>query len=221
MDDPARAAGSRQVAQAFVAVPGVRTLWAPMLELPIDPRDAAAARARGAVEKRVREYAAGRALARLALQEAGVDDCTIATSPQRYPVWPAGVVGSITHSDLLVAVAIASSSDYGGVGIDVERECAVPDSVVDSVLSAAEKSAAGPDENNAHATRVFSCKEALYKAVYPRTHEFLDFQDVEVSIGDGTFKAVCAADKKAADLIRNGRGYIEHRGEHVLALFVA
>ncbi len=221
MADPAWATDPGPVERAFVAVPGVRALCAPLLAVRIDTRDAAEVRARGAVEKRVREYAAGRALARLALQQAGVADRTVATSPRRYPVWPSGMVGSITHSDLLVAVAIAKRSDYGGIGIDIERECAVPDSVVDSVLLPVEKSAGAPDENNAHATRIFSCKEALYKAVYPRTHEFLDFQDVEVTIGDGTFTAQCAADKKAADLVAKGRGYIEHRGEHVLALFVA
>lgn len=218
--DPEQVAKANVAGQAFATVTGVCALYASIREMPVDPNDFLAVRARGAVEKRAREYAAGRALARTALRQSGLGEGVVAAAPERYPLWPAGVVGSISHSNRLVAVAVAGSAGHRGIGIDVEEECAVPGSVVDSVLSPREKKLVGKDAGNAEATRIFSCKEALYKAVYPRTHEFLDFLDVEIRIANGRFFADCVPGKRAAELIRTGRGFIEHRSEHVMALFV-
>lgn len=39
------------------------------------------------------------------------------------------------------------------------------------------------------ATLVLSAKEAFYKFTFPRRHEVLDFRDVDVHFGAGTFTA--------------------------------
>ena len=51
-----------------------------------------------AVPRRVREFAAGRQCARLALRELGGPDEAIPVGLSRQPKWPPGIVGSITHT---------------------------------------------------------------------------------------------------------------------------
>jgi 4'-phosphopantetheinyl transferase EntD len=172
------------------------------------------------VPKRIREFAAGRALARVALRDLGVDAGPIQSSPNRYPLWPEGVVGSISHSDRLVAVALSRSSVYRSIGIDVERERAVPDSIVRMIVTPAEQASITSGDPVGAATVLFSCKESLYKAVYPCTHEFLDFHDVEIRLSGREFTAHCNAARESADLVNRGRGLIEHRNGHVVSLFL-
>ena len=64
-----------------------------------------------AVEKRRAEFAAGRSLARIALTEIGHAPCAIAQA-DRAPVWPLGIVGSITHSNDYVAVCVVNQTTH-------------------------------------------------------------------------------------------------------------
>ncbi|MFP1130226.1 hypothetical protein [Asticcacaulis sp. W401b] len=67
--------------------------------------------------RRQREFNAGRNIARDLLGDGDV----VGINPQTgAPVWPLGVVGSISHSRELVAVALAPSSAIAGIGIDIE-----------------------------------------------------------------------------------------------------
>ena len=52
-----------------------------------------------AVEKRRREFSAGRTCARQALRELGCADAPIVQDQNGAPLWPPGIVGSITHSN--------------------------------------------------------------------------------------------------------------------------
>ncbi|MEV4420566.1 hypothetical protein AB0L40_11415 [Patulibacter sp. NPDC049589] len=52
---------------------------------------------RHAVETRRREFVTGRACAHRALAALGVPVVPIMSGPNREPLWPEGVVGSITH----------------------------------------------------------------------------------------------------------------------------
>jgi 4'-phosphopantetheinyl transferase EntD len=62
-----------------------------------------------AVEKRRREFVTTRRCARQALAQLGVPPVPIRPGPGRAPVWPAGVVGSLTHC--------------AGADHDHERQC--------------------------------------------------------------------------------------------------
>ena len=73
-----------------------------------------------AVTSRQREYIAGRVLARELLGRLGVDAQTIASGPKREPLWPTGIVGSISHNERFCAVVIAQHSVVTSVGIDIE-----------------------------------------------------------------------------------------------------
>jgi len=153
-------------------------------QAPLHPEEAGAV-AR-AVAKRRAEYAAGRACAREALAALGVPPGPILQDAERRaPVWPDGVVGSITHCDGYRAAAVARSADILTLGIDAEPHAPLPDGVLDVVQSTADERAALA-ELTAHNPEVhwdrllFSAKETVYKAWYPFHRRMLGFNEAEL-----------------------------------------
>lgn len=155
-----------------------------------------------AVERRRREFVTGRACARQALVRLGVRAGEIPAGPRGEPIWPAGVVGSITHCAGYRACAVASAADVRGLGIDAEPDLPLRPDVLAEVAQPAELDSArgaGADPGRL----VFCAKEAVYKAWYPLTERWLDFGDAEVAVDPGaaTFRAelrVAAPDGLAA-----------------------
>lgn len=136
-----------------------------------------------AVAKRRREFAHGRATARAALSELGVPTEAIPVGPDRAPIWPDPVVGSITHCGSLAAAAVAFKAQYVGLGLDAEIAGPLQPDLARLVCRESELGA-WQDESLAGGTNwekvVFSAKESVYKAVAPWTGERPGFQDVEI-----------------------------------------
>src|ERR1051326_943715 len=61
-------------------------------------------------EKRIQDFAAGRSCAHRALSELGILDFSLLSGTQREPLWPASVVGSITHTTGYAAAVVARQS---------------------------------------------------------------------------------------------------------------
>jgi 4'-phosphopantetheinyl transferase EntD len=143
------------------------------------------------VEKRRREFVTGRACARQALERLGVGTVPVARGDRGQPLWPAGVVGSITHCDGYRACAVARSGEVHSLGIDAEPRTALPDDVLGAVASPLERARLGPDAAGYTDMVLFSAKEAVYKAWFPLTGRWLGFEDVDMSVdtSDGTFRA--------------------------------
>jgi 4'-phosphopantetheinyl transferase EntD len=146
-------------------------------------------------DKRRREFVTGRACARQALARLGFLPRSVPSGVRGEPVWPQGVVGSITHCRGYAACAVASREILGAVGIDAEPHEALDEGILPEIVTPAENrlvadlSAAWPD---VHWDRVwFSAKEAVYKAWFPLTRRWLGFHDAEVTVdgGDGRFAA--------------------------------
>lgn len=144
-----------------------------------------------AVESRRREFAAGRCLARSLLQTLGAAPAPLLSGPDRMPLWPSGIIGSITHCGGLCAVAIATTATARGIGIDAEPARPLPRDVVARVLVSGESdhfAALSPPARACADRLVFCAKEAAYKALYPSLRRFLDFPDLRVGLrSDGTF----------------------------------
>lgn len=141
-----------------------------------------------AVERRRREYAAGRLLARALLRELGVQEAPLLNGADRVPQWPAGIVGSITHCAGLCAVVVAASAGVRAIGIDAEPAEPLPEGVAARVLGEADRRSLErlPADLESCADRlVFSAKEAVFKALFPLTRTFLDFPDIEVELEAG------------------------------------
>ncbi|EKO3512202.1 4'-phosphopantetheinyl transferase superfamily protein [Vibrio fluvialis] len=137
-----------------------------------------------AVAKRQAEFLAGRVAACDALQAAGVTPQMLAVGEHRAPRWPQGVVGSISHNEnLALAVAQRVDSDVDALllGVDVESridERSLP--AIQSTIATAQEAAIleRVSLNVAQCvTTLFSAKESLFKALYSRVGQYLDFHD--------------------------------------------
>lgn len=135
---------------------------------------------RRSVQKRQAEFFFGRLTARLAMAALGAPTAEIVIGPQREPVWPHGIVGSISHTGGLAMATAARPSRCHGIGIDVERAVSgdARDSIASSVLDAAEmaildRHCAGMEDGGF--SLAFSAKESLYKGAFPSVQRFFDF----------------------------------------------
>lgn len=146
-----------------------------------------------AVDKRRREFAAGRLLAHGLLEAVGAPRSPLLPDADRVPSWPQGVVGSITHCQSLCAVAVAPAAQWSGLGLDVEPAAPMDEALLLMILRDAERAriAALPDAiRPLGGILAFSIKEAVYKAIYPQCRVFLDFQQVELAFeGEDGFVA--------------------------------
>jgi 4'-phosphopantetheinyl transferase EntD len=161
-------------------------------------------------EKRRREFRAGRQCARRALAELGIRDFSLLPATDRAPVWPVGVIGSITHTEDdrrdgggYCGVAVARATEVQGIGIDAEPAVALPSDLWKRVLDDEEHQfALGMPDPGLYARFVFSAKEAVYKAVYPIVRQFLDFSDVHIESAseNGLFTAHLSGFKSVSDV---------------------
>jgi 4'-phosphopantetheinyl transferase EntD len=141
-----------------------------------------------AVPHRRAEFTTGRACARRALAALGVAPAAILSGPEREPLWPDGVVGSITHCAGFRAAAVGRAAQYRTIGIDAEPDEPLPEGILDLVSLPSERSqlerAAG-----VHLDRVlFSAKESVYKAWFPVARRWLGFEQAVIALkSDGTF----------------------------------
>jgi 4'-phosphopantetheinyl transferase EntD len=147
-----------------------------------------------AVEKRRSEFRAGRILARSALARLGVTPAPI-LAKERRPIWPEGIVGSISHADGCCAVAVARRGPILGVGLDVEVEGAVTERIFARIATPEEREWMRRGEPRRWATVIFSAKEAFYKSLAAVHEEWVGFHDVRVEVDDaGTFRVVPIAE---------------------------
>lgn len=137
-----------------------------------------------AVPKRRLEFTTVRHCARAALARLGVPAVAIVPGERGAPRWPAGIVGSMTHCAGYRAAAVARRADLAAIGVDAEPHDALPPEVLGTVTV--------PDERERLewlAARypavywdrlLFSAKESVYKAWFPLTGRWLDFEEASV-----------------------------------------
>jgi 4'-phosphopantetheinyl transferase EntD len=140
----------------------------------------------GAVEKRRREFGTARACARDALGQLGAPAGEILSGSRGEPLWPEGVVGSITHCDGFRGCAVGRRSDFAAIGIDAEVDAALPDGLLSDIALPEERhelaALAREDPTPSWDRLLFSIKESVYKAWFPLAGRWLGFEDASVSI---------------------------------------
>ena len=140
---------------------------------------------RRAVERRRRDFAAGRACARWALEKLGIVNYPLLAGSDRAPVWPDGVVGSITHCRGFAGAVVARREVLRGIGVDAELSDPLDPELVDLVCTVDERIRLAQLPGlppNGWAKVVFSAKEAVYKCLSTAAHVALDFADVEIRL---------------------------------------
>ncbi|AKK11325.1 4'-phosphopantetheinyl transferase family protein [Corynebacterium uterequi] len=136
-----------------------------------------------AVPTRRAEFAHTRELARQALAELGYSPVAIPRGERGAPCWPAGIVGSLTHTEGYRAAAV--SQTLTSVGIDAEPSGPLPDGVLDAIaLPGERRRLAGYEELGLTGMdRVLFCaKEATYKTWFPVTRRWLGFEEADIEL---------------------------------------
>ncbi|MFN4155680.1 MAG: 4'-phosphopantetheinyl transferase [Paracoccaceae bacterium] len=166
-----------------VAPAGAGVGWAdPRVAYPLMPGEVLP----GAVPARLREFAAGRAAARDALAGIGVAAGVIPKGGDRAPVWPGGVVGSITHTRTACLAVVMPAASCWGIGIDLEIDSPLEPELWEMILRPEERAGM----TGAQAKAVFSAKEAAYKAQYAVSRTLYGFDGMRVEMEGDRFSAV-------------------------------
>lgn len=139
-----------------------------------------------AVEKRRREFTTARMCARAALEQLGFPAVPIPTGARGEPVWPMGVVGSITHCDRYRACAVALANEVVSLGIDAEPNAPLPEGLLADIARPEELPwlrRLEQEPTDVHWDRLlFSAKESVYKAWFPLARRWLGFEDAVVEV---------------------------------------
>lgn len=146
------------------------------------PGEAAAlARARPA---RRAEFAAGRRALRDAMAQLGLPPLPVPQGPDRAPLWPAGLVGALSHDDRhCLALLCRAGQPCRALGIDIEPDADLPEAVLETICLPQERDwlATRPlPERGRLARLIFSAKECAYKCQFTISGEMLDFTDLHI-----------------------------------------
>ena len=181
-----------------------------------------------AVTKRRAEYLASRYAARIALASMGIHDFILENDADRAPIWPAGIIGSLSHTAQRAVIICAADRPQRLAGVDVEQLMKADTAleVSDSIVSADELDylqQCGIPLTTA-ITLAFSLKESLYKALYPRLRQFMDFHSAEVIELDGeTGQARLRLTRSFSTEFPAGRqfsGYFQQQQDEIITLVV-
>lgn len=136
------------------------------------------------VPKRLAEFAAGRAAVRVAMQALGHQPVAIPMGADRAPVWPIGLIGTITHCDGLCLAAVARTADWAGIGLDAEPLRPMEAALWPTLLAEGERV-----KDGTQALSLFVAKEAAYKAQYALTRQLFGFQTLRIHWQGDSFLA--------------------------------
>lgn len=177
------------------------TLW---------PEEAAAVAK--AIPRRRREFAAGRAAAREAMHRLSVCSGAIPANPDRSPRWPAGIVGSISHTAEICLAVVGLRKLWSSIGIDIEPNQDIEESLWEIICAPDELRLVReqpPSKQAAFVARIFVAKEAFFKWQFPLNKAMLDFQDVSVQWRyEGRCFRVQVLDVSACSSINSPEGHV-------------
>lgn len=169
------------------------------------------------------EFLSGRSHAKQALKILGHSSTEkeILINENRAPIWPSGIIGSISHTQVYAGAVVANTSDVLGIGFDIEH--VFSESLKDQIQTLISSNnewnsvrSVGTIDDCLKLTLIYVAKEAIYKCLAPITNAFFDFQNVRITEID--MKSTCFK----AELCKNlhptlqvntrleGRFFIDH-----------
>ena len=174
--------------------------------------------------KRLSDFSTGRYCAIKALEQLGINNSIIPIGKDREPIWPEGIVGSISHCDSLTGAIVAKSSDHISLGLDIEEIGRVTPDLWDLVFTENEKNylfRLSDEDILVQSTAIFSIKEAFYKFQHPLTKTFLDFLDVEVVMPGLNQVKVLVETIEPSSIIRRNKVMYLIENECIISLIAA
>ncbi len=141
--------------------------------------------------ERKNEYLCGRVLAQAVLNHHFGLDQSITSMHEHLPIWPNHVLGSISHSQNKLIVALSNNAVYLGIDIEHWVTSEFAQESAHLILTPSEFNlwkSKGADffDFVRYVSLIFSIKESLYKAVYPTAKQYIDF--LEACIVDINFE---------------------------------
>jgi 4'-phosphopantetheinyl transferase EntD len=183
----------------------------PRVLYPVLPEEALA----NAVPERLAEFSAGRSAARAAMGMLGHKAHALPSGPDRAPVWPAGLTGSVSHCTGVCVAVLGGRSQWSGIGIDVEPDHALDQTLWEVLLCPQERGAVVTGHD---VLRYFVAKEAAYKAQYSITRTLFDFQSLSLQFDGATFQARFQTDVPPFKRLDHLNGEMIFAGGYVAAL---
>lgn len=138
-----------------------------------------------ASQQRLDEFYAGRIVAEAILAQHFNCAVAITSMSASLPIWPLGILGSISHAQHKLIIVISTQAAYLGVDVEYIVSPEIAEKTARLVLTQSEYDlyATGNISDlsfSEYFTLVFSLKESLYKAVYPITQHYIDFLQAEL-----------------------------------------
>ena len=137
-----------------------------------------------ACRRKREEFALGRAAAHLALQELGFEDpSAVRRGEGGEPLWPEGIVGSITHCYPWSIAVVGKHSNRFVIGIDCESVQRAKGTDIGRLICRDDELQWVHNGGGylGRLVMIFSAKETVYKAFYPLCQRYIDFKEVELS----------------------------------------
>lgn len=135
--------------------------------------------------RRKREFTAGRTAGRLALRELGVVGVPLPRGETGEPVWPFGVVGSLSHSRQYCFCLAARHEHFCSIGVDIENTTRMREELTLRVLTDEERVSLSRLPSSLflrYASLLFSAKEAFFKFQFRFTGKIPGLRDVAFHI---------------------------------------
>lgn len=148
-----------------------------------------------AVKKRRAEYLASRYCLQQALASWGITDFVLSNGPDRAPLWPEGINGSLSHTHQQICALLTQRQDViPGVDCETIMSEEMASETWKMLIGVGEKQRLAQSEVPfaTALTVAFSVKESLYKALYPQIKQFMDFSAAEI--------VACSADLQSLRL---------------------
>ena len=143
----------------------------------------------------------------------GLQPSPILSREDRAPIWPTGVVGSISHCQAYCCAVVGRADGRAAVGLDAELLQPLELDLQQQILVEEERRGLERLRDGIPwACVVFSIKEAIYKAWHPLMRRWLGFHDAFVQVDPPTsrFEADLIGDGIPASLRRmEGRFVID------------
>ena len=174
--------------------------------------------------KRLSDFSTGRYCAMKALEQIGIQNVIIPIGKDREPIWPEGIVGSISHCESLTGAIVSRKADHISLGLDMEEIGRVTADLWPYVFTDKEIEYLNTlpiDQQELICTSIFSLKEAFYKFQFPITNLFLDFLDVEVQIPELNRMVVLSGLIPSSSLIHNNKLIVQNYENTVISVVLS
>lgn len=155
-------------------------------------------------QMRMQDFCVGRYCAHQCLTDFNRSEAVLKTEHGE-PIWPKGLIGSISHSKLLSGAVVMPEKDYKALGLDIEAIGRVSVDLWPLFFTEDEidwlQSRPYPYQSF-FATLFFSFKEAFYKMQFSITKSFVDYHQCIISYNSGEVSINSLVDFPAMDSIK-------------------